>query len=72
MNRLRDVNREQLQIKVSKTGLRFRNECGSVFFFFFGNQKQLFPVFSRGFLEKFFFITAESLCVIRIHIAVDE
>lgn len=31
MNRLRDVNREQLQIKVSKTGLRFRNECGSVF-----------------------------------------
>jgi len=31
MNRLRDVNREQLQTKVSKTGLRFRNECGSVF-----------------------------------------
>ena len=30
MNRLRDVNREQLQIKDSKTGLRFRNECGSV------------------------------------------
>lgn len=31
MNRLRDVNREQLQTKVSKTGLRFRNECGPVF-----------------------------------------
>ena len=32
MNRLREVNREQLQPKVSKTGLRFKNECGSVFF----------------------------------------
>lgn len=32
MNRLREVNRDQLQTKVSKTGLRFRNECGSVFF----------------------------------------
>lgn len=31
MNRLRDVNREQLQTKVSKTGLRFRNECGPAF-----------------------------------------
>lgn len=30
MNRLRDVNREQLQTKVSKTGLQFRNECGPV------------------------------------------
>lgn len=33
MNRLRDVNREQLQTKVSKTGLRFRDECGPVFGF---------------------------------------
>ena len=32
MNRLREVNRDQLQTKVSKTGLQFRNECGSVFF----------------------------------------
>lgn len=48
MNRLRDVNREQLQIKVSKTGLRFRNECGSVFFGFQGNLKNLFHVFRRG------------------------
>ena len=31
MNRLRDVNREQLQNKDSKTGLRFRNECGPAF-----------------------------------------
>ena len=46
MNRLRDVNREQLQTKVSKTGLRFRNECGS--FGFQGNLKNLFYVFRRG------------------------
>lgn len=31
MNLLREVNRNQLQTKVGKTGLQFRNECGSVF-----------------------------------------
>lgn len=32
MNRLRGVNKDQLQTKVSKTGLQFRNECGPVSF----------------------------------------
>ena len=34
MNRLRDVNRDRLQTKVSKTGLQFRNEYGPVSFDF--------------------------------------
>lgn len=51
MNRLRDVNREQLQIKVSKTGLRFRNECGSVFWIS-GKSEELVSCFQERLLKK--------------------
>lgn len=62
MNRLRDVNREQLQTKVSKTGLRFRNECGSVFFGISGKSEELVSCFQERLLKNVCFFLQDDNC----------
>lgn len=62
MNRLREVNREQLQTKVSKTGLRFRNECGPAFFDFQVRTKNSFHYFQEILLKNVCFFLQDDNC----------